>query len=183
MRSRRQATDVRGFSLVEVLVAVGVLAAAVLSVVQLFATATAATASARDTGEAAVLAWQKVEQLRSLAFGTDDAGLPITDTTTDLAAAPERPVGGPGLGGSPAGVLARDTSGHVDYLDAWAQSLGGGGAGGAQPPPGTRYRRRWAVEPAGGPVAGLLVIRVRVLGAGREVEYASLVTLRSRKSP
>jgi len=183
MRFTRQSIDVRGFSLVEVLVAVGVLAAAVLSLAQLFAAATMATASARDTGEAAVLAWQKVEQLRSLAFGTDAAGLPITDTTTDVAAAPERPAGGSGLGASPAGVLARDTPGHVDFLDAWAQSLGGGGAGGAQPPPGTRYRRRWAVEPAGGPLPGMLVIRVRVLGMGRDVEYASLVALRARKSP
>jgi prepilin-type N-terminal cleavage/methylation domain-containing protein len=181
MRSTTQANDARGFSLVEVLVASGVLAAAVLSVAQLFVAATGATASARDTGEAAVLAWQKVEQLRSLAFGFDDAGVPITDTTTDTAAAPERPVGGSGLRASPAGVLARDTPGHVDFLDAWAQSLGGGG--GAQPPPGTRYRRRWAVEPVGGPVRGLLLIRVRVLGVGREVEYASLVALRSRKSP
>jgi len=180
MRSTRHATNARGFSLVEVLVASGVLAAAVLSVAQLFVAATGATASARDTGEAAVLAWQKVEQLRSLAFGIDDAGLPITDTTTDTAAAPERPVGGSGLSASPAGALARDTPGHVDFLDAWAQPLGGGGA---QPPPGTRYRRRWAVEPAGGPVPGLLLIRVRVLSVGREVEYASLVALRSRKSP
>jgi prepilin-type N-terminal cleavage/methylation domain-containing protein len=183
MRSTMQANEARGFSLVEVLVASGVLAAAVLSVAQLFVAATGATASARDTGEAAVLAWQKVEQLRSLAFGSDDAGVPITDTTTDTAAAPERPVGGSGLRASPAGVLVRDVPGHVDFLDAWAQSLGGGGAGGAQPPPGTRYRRRWAVEPVGGPVPGLLLIRVRVVGVGREVEYASLVALRSRKSP
>ncbi len=181
MRSTRQANDARGFSLVEVLVACGVLAAAVLSVAQLFVAATGATAGARETGEAAVLAWQKVEQLRSLAFGSNDAGLPITDTTTDTAAAPERPVGGSGLLASPAGALARDTPGQVDFLDAWSQSLGGGG--GAQPPPGTRYRRRWAVEPVGGPVPGLLLIRVRVLGVGREVEFASVVALRARKSP
>ena len=43
---------------------------------------------------------------------------------------------------SPAGALDRNTSGYVDYLDAYGRSLGGG----ESPPAGTVYVRRWSIE-------------------------------------
>ena len=91
-----------GFSLIEVMVASAILGCAVLSVAQLVATATAATADARRVSEATLLAWQKLDELRSLAFAYDDAGLPVTD---------------PDLAPSPAGTLTRDTDGYVERLD------------------------------------------------------------------
>ncbi len=84
----RSLTSPGGFSLIEVTVAASVLAGAVLSAAQLFAVATAATVDARAAGEGTVHAWQKLEQLRSLAFTIDDAGQPMTDISTDTAAAP-----------------------------------------------------------------------------------------------
>jgi type II secretory pathway pseudopilin PulG len=168
-------TGAHGFSLVEVIVAAGLLAGAVLSVAQLFAAATTATADARATGEATALAWQKAEELRSLAFGSDDAGVPVTDTSSDTASVPERPAGGTGLS-AVAGALERDTEGNVDYLDELCQPLGGG----PQPPRGARYRRRWAVDAAG---PDLLIVRVRVLPIGRDADLASVVTMRARKAP
>jgi len=167
----------RGFSLIEVTVAAAVLAGAVLSAAQLFAVATAATVDARTAGEGTVLAWQKLEQLRSLAFTIDGAGQPITDTTTDIAAVPERTFGGTGLSPSPVWALTRDTPGYVDYLDARGVSLGGG----VRPPDGARYRRRWAIEALGGP--NLLVLRVRAVPVGGEVEAARVVSLRARRLP
>jgi type II secretory pathway pseudopilin PulG len=166
--------DIRGFSLIEVVIASGLLAGSVLTVAQLFATASEATAGARATGEAAVLAWQKIEQLRSLAFGRDAAGQPIDDTESDTAAVPERAAGGSGL--RVGGALDRDADGWVDFLDGFGQPLGGG----AVPPAGARYRRRWAVSGAG---PDLLVLRARVLPVGRDTELAVVVTLRARKAP
>ena len=156
-----------GFSLIEVMVASAILACAVLSIAQLTAASTRSTADARAVSEATLLAWQKVDQLRALAWTFDDAGAPVTDA---------------GLAPSPPGVLARDTDGWVDYLDSWGQSLGGPVAGVGLLPAGTRYRRRWAVETSAGN-ADLLVLRVRVLATGREDELAGAASLRARRRP
>ena len=165
-----------GFSLIEVMVASGVLAGAVLSAAQLFAAATAVTVDARTAGEGALLAWQKVEQLRSLAFTVDDAAQPLTDISTDTASDPERSFGGTGLSPSPPSALHRDTPGYVDYLDAHGRLLGGG----VQPPGGARYRRRWAIE---APTADARVLRVRVLTMGSEADAARLASVRVRRLP
>ena len=175
-------TSSRGFSLIEVMVASAILGCAVLSVAQLMAAATGSTAGARGVSEATLLAWQKLDQLRSLALTFDDAGQPVADLSTDTAAQPERAFGGTGLAVSGDGTLSRDTGGYVDYLDALGQPLGGGALGIGGPPPGTRYRRRWAIELSGGN-PDVLVLRVRVLARGREDVLASAATIRSRRRP
>ena len=156
-----------GFSLIEVMVASAILGCAVLSIAQLAAASTQSTAGARDVSEATLLAWQKIDELRALAWTFDDAGAPVGDAA---------------LSPSPAGALTHDSGGWVDYLDAWGQSLGGAVAGGGQPPAGTRYRRRWAVAASGGN-ADLLILRVRVLAMGRENELAGAASLRVRRLP
>lgn len=156
----RQVDSPSGFSLIEVLVASGMLAGALLTMSQLFATAVASTAEARATSEAATLAWQKLDELRSYAFGSDDAGAPVTDAALH------------GLAGS----LDRDTAGYVDYVDALSEPVGNG----PPAPAGTRYRRRWAIDAAN---PDLLVLRVRVLPNGRDVDLASVAALRARKAP
>ena len=173
----------RGFSLIEVMVASAILGCAVLSIAQLVAAATGSTAGARGVSEATLLAWQKIDQLRSLAFAFDDAGGPVTDASTDTATEPERALGGTGLAPSPGGTLGRDTGGYVDYLDAFGQSLGGGALGGSDSPPrGTRYRRRWAVGLAGGN-PDVLILRVRVLDTARDETLAGATTIRTRRRP
>ena len=83
-----------GFSLLEVMVATAMLATALVSLAQLFALSTRSNIGSRNTTYAAVLAQQKLEELRSLAWGFDQVGLPISDFTTDTTVTPEQPLGG-----------------------------------------------------------------------------------------
>jgi type IV pilus modification protein PilV len=78
-----------GFSLLDALIACTILAVGVLSVAHLLAVGVALNGSARDTTVAAVLAAQKLEELRSH----------------------------PSVDASPADALERDAPGFVDYLD------------------------------------------------------------------
>ena len=83
-----------------------------------------------------------MEQLRGLAWGFDDVGLPISDYATDLAVDPPDPDDGVGLSPSPANALAANVDGYVDYLDRYGQSLGGGETVTVN----AVYVRRWSVE-------------------------------------
>jgi prepilin-type N-terminal cleavage/methylation domain-containing protein len=155
----------RGFSLIEVMVASAILACAVLSVAQVMAVATSSTAGARGVSEATMLAWQKVDELRGLAFTYDIAGGPVTDDA---------------LAPSPGGTLSGDASGYVEYLDAFGQRLDDGAL--STGPGGARYRRRWAIAlSSGDPDA--VVLRVRVLDVARDEELASAATIRTRRRP
>ena len=115
-----------GFSLPETMVATLLLATAVVSVAQLFVLATRANLSAQRQTYASTLAQEKMEQLRGLAWGFDDVGLPISDYSTDLAVDPPDPDDGVGLSPSPGNALAANVDGYVDYLDRYGRSLGGG---------------------------------------------------------
>src|SRR4051794_19508940 len=63
--ARNRAVDCRGVSLLEVIVAVGLLSGAVAGLAQLVAFATRANLGARATTVSVVLAAQKMEQLRA----------------------------------------------------------------------------------------------------------------------
>jgi prepilin-type N-terminal cleavage/methylation domain-containing protein len=102
MKRQRRVAPESGFSLVEVLVAVGLLATALATLGQTFGIAVAGNASARHGTFAAVLAQQKIEQLRTAAAG--------------------------GLAPSPPGSLAGDVAGYVDFIDRFGATLGGGTA-------------------------------------------------------
>src|SRR5918999_3191976 len=90
-----------GFSLAEVLVATLVMVTGVVSMAGMFVLATQSNNSARSSSYATILAEQKLEQLRSLAWGFDIQNLPVTDTSTDTTVSPETPNGGTGLQPSP----------------------------------------------------------------------------------
>jgi prepilin-type N-terminal cleavage/methylation domain-containing protein len=147
-----------GFSLLEVLVATTMLTVAVAGLAQLFALSTRINISARSTTFAAVLAQQKMEQLRSLTWGYDSAGVPVSDLSTNITAATESPTGGRGLSPSPADSLRANTDGYCDFVDGSGRSLGGG----TNPPAGTVYIRRWSVALLPANPANTLVLQVLV---------------------
>ena len=178
-----------GFSLLEVLVATALLASALVSLAQLFAMATKSNIGSRNTTYAAVLAQQKLEELRSLAWGFDQSGLPISDITTDTTQTPEEPVGGTGLSPSPQTSLGENMSGWVDYIDSFGNKLGTG----STPPANAIYTRRWMVSPLPINPNNTLVLQVLVfrnkdrgtadLGAVKRLpEEARMITVKTRKA-
>ena len=179
-----------GFTLVEVIVAIGLLTTAIVTLAQLFAVSTRSNVSSRNTTYAAVLAEQKMEELRALTWGFDSAGLPVTDITTNTAVNPETPTGGTGLAPSPTASLQANTPGYVDYVDGVGNKVG---TGDATPPDGAIWTRRWTVTPLptnpnNTIVLQVLVTRVRDRGTadqgavGRLPEEARLVTVKTRKA-
>jgi len=131
----------RGFSLVEVLFALTITVAGVLSVAQLLTVATNANRVSRTSTMAAVLAARRLEQLRALTWGFDESGNPWSDTVSDLTVEPPARTGGTGLSPSPDEALTRNVAGYFDWVDGSGQALGGSVA----PPAGAMYMRRWAI--------------------------------------
>jgi prepilin-type N-terminal cleavage/methylation domain-containing protein len=185
-----------GFSLAEVLVAMGVMAVGLVSLAQLFALSTRANHSSKTTTFAVMLAQQKMEQLRGLIWGFDTLGLPISDLTTNSSVAPQAagcPASatagaGTGLSPSPAGTLSDNVSGWVDYLDVNGCLLGGG----ATAPNRTLYIRRWSVEPLPTNPNNTLILQVLVTrrtdrgeadegNVTRLPEEARLMSIKTRK--
>src|SRR5215212_5787161 len=101
------------------MVATTLLATALVSLAQLFAISTRSNIGSRNITYTAVLAQQKLEELRSLTWGFDNTGLPISDFTTDTSVTPESSTSGTGLSPSPSTALQENTSGWVDYVDAY----------------------------------------------------------------
>jgi prepilin-type N-terminal cleavage/methylation domain-containing protein len=180
-----------GFSLLEVLVATTVFTVALAGLAQLFGVATRANASAKHTTYASLLAQQKMEQLRGLTWGFDALGLPLTDTTTNIAVAPESPAGGTGLTPSPPDSLDRNIESYCDYLDRNGNSLGGC----ASANPAAYYLRRWSVAPLPANPNNTIVLQVLVApnvprgAAGQSVvavprlpNDARIVSVKTRKA-
>src|SRR5262245_7184423 len=151
-----------GFSLIETMVATLLLTTAVVSVAQLFVLATRSNLAAQRQTFAATLAQEKMEQLRGLAWGFDDVGLPISDYATNLAVEPPDADGGVGLSPSPSNSLAANVEGYVDYVDRHGTTLGGGEAVLAN----TTYVRRWSVEPLPTNPNNTLILQVLVFSVG-----------------
>jgi prepilin-type N-terminal cleavage/methylation domain-containing protein len=185
-RSRRDG----GFSLLEVLIATSLMAVGLTALAQLFALSTRTNHGAKTTTYAAVLAQQKMEQLRGLTWGFDNLGLPITDTTTDVSVVPEVASGGTGLSPSPANSLGQNTTGYVDYLDKDGKSLGTG----TSVPGNAVYIRRWSIEPLPTNPNNTIVIQVlvtrwrdrgtanTVVGTGRLPDEARIISVKTRKA-
>ena len=180
-----------GFTLIEVLVATTILIVALASLAQLFAVSTRTNATAKATSIALLLAEEKMEQLRSLEWGFDTLGLPLSDNSTDTAIVPESATGGTGLSPSPSGALSANTPGFVDYLGPNGVSFGGGSP---TPPAGAVYTRRWSIEPLPASPNDTLVLQVLVtpwrdrgvadtaIGVTRLPREARLVSVKTRKA-
>ena len=179
-----------GFSLAETIIATGIMAASIAGLGQLFAVSVLSNRTARNTTFASVLATQKMEQLRGLTYGFDTLGLPLTDTSTNLAVNPLSPTGGKGLSPSPTGALRANTDGYVDYLDVYGKTVG---TGGTTIPNGTTYIRRWTIEPLPTNPNNTVVLQVLVTrstnrgsaDAGkvdRLPDEARIITVKTRKA-
>jgi prepilin-type N-terminal cleavage/methylation domain-containing protein len=181
----------RGFSLAEVMVAMGILTTVSLGVAQLFAVSTRANRIARGQTSTAAMAEQKMEQLRSLTWGFDleGQGLPLSDTTTNLAVTPPA-ANGAGLNPSPVDALDRNTNLYVDFLDANGTWVGTG----STPSPAAVYVRRWSVQPLPTNPNNTLILQVLVtpltneasrVGTGQRRRMsgeAFITTVRTRKA-
>jgi prepilin-type N-terminal cleavage/methylation domain-containing protein len=165
----------RGFALLEVLVATTIVAVALAGLAQLFVMSTNANSRAKSTTLATVLAIDKMEQLRSLMWGFDSLGLPLSD---------------PRLAASPSSALRQNIVGFCDFLNKAGQSVGEGRV----PPLGTIYVRRWSIEPLPADPGNVLVLQVLVTqrfprdisdGANRSrlPDEARLVSIKARKAP
>lgn len=179
-----------GFSLIETMVATLILAISLTSVAQLMAIAVRANQSAQRGTYATTLAQEKMEQLRGLAWGFDDLGLPINDLTTNLTNDPATN-DGVGLQPSPAGALSSNQTGYVDYVNRDGNTIGGG----PNPPVDTAYVRRWSVEPLPTNPNNTLILQVLVFRVGARPDdggsvavlnnvrdEARLVSVKTRKS-
>ena len=181
--------DESGFSLVEVMVATGLLVTALVTLAQLFVISTRSNIGSHNTTYASVLAQQKLEELRALDWGYDTQGLPLSDTTTNTTVSPETPNGGTGLSPSPSTTLQQNTAGWVDYVDSFGNKLGTG----ATPPDKTIYTRRWSITPLPTNPNNTLVIQVLVTrnnnrgvadqgAVMRLPEEARMITVKTRKA-
>ena len=170
-----------GFSLIEVLAAAVILMTGLIAVAQMFIVSTNQNMAARRVTTTAVLAQQKIEQLRALTWGYDDFGLPISDISSDITVTPPTSAGGVGLQPSPGNTLTTSTPGYVDYLDEYGRWVGTGSSA----PPGALYVRRWSVEPLPTNPNNTLVFQVmvgRISPVGPLSDLARQVTLKTRKS-
>lgn len=165
-----------GFSLIEVLIAVALLALLASGLALLPVVSTRALSRTRLETSAVLAAQTRLEQLSSLAWGLGSAHAParFTDLTTDLSS-PEPSAGGSGLGESPSGTLEADTAGFADYLD----SAGRWVARGTVPPGAARFVRRWSVRHVA-TLPDTIVIQVRVIDRRAEVRDVLFATLRTR---
>jgi prepilin-type N-terminal cleavage/methylation domain-containing protein len=182
----------RGFSLVEVLISMGLLTAVSLGVAQLFALSTRANVIAKGQTSTTAMAQQKLEQLRGLTWGFDleGLGLPLSDTSTNLSVDPPTH-NGSGLNPSPSDSLEQNTAGFVDFLDGNGAWVGTG----STPPGSAVYVRRWSIQPLPTNPNNTLVIQVLVTPVASEAARvasaftrtrmagdALLVTVRARKA-
>ena len=174
-----------GFTLIEVLIAIGILVMAAVSLAQILVLAAKATRAGREQTTASILAAAKMDQLRALSWTVD-----ASDLSTNVS---HPPLGadGAGLIASPADALTRNSPPYVDYLDDGGSWVGNG----AEPPGNAVFIRRWAVVPLPADPDRTLLLQVLVTTvalertrspdpwSGRTGTEALLVSVRTRKGP
>jgi Tfp pilus assembly protein PilV len=149
-----------GFSMVEVLVAMVLVAGAVAGLASLGVLGLAQGDASHRAGQALALAQGKVDELRSATWGFDANGAPQSDPSLALTA----PLTLTGAG-----------TGAVDFFDRFSQSVAS--------PSDAAFRRRWAVMifDAGDPHTLLLQACVESVGSVEPgTSRQCVVTLRTR---
>jgi hypothetical protein len=185
MRTAVSGSDSRGFALLEVLITAGIVVTMAAGASHIVATAIRVSHGARVRTMATILATEKMEQLRSLAWTHTTTSSPAismssSDVTTDSSSDPATD-DGPGLLPSPAGTLDANVAYYVDYLDGEGHWLGRG----ASPPRPAVYIRRWAVRPLASDPENILVFQVlvtpRATAGAVSPDAAHLVSIEARK--
>jgi len=156
--------NIDGFTLLETLIATGVLVTALAGIAQLFVLTARTTRESGSHGVALVAAQAKLETLRSLELAYGPAGETLTD---------------PALEASPSQSLLEDTADYVDALDAT-------GAVVVEDEAETAFTRRWAITPIDHDEPQAAVIEVCVFrspadGLTPVAAEACLATIRSRQ--
>jgi type II secretory pathway pseudopilin PulG len=140
LRMTNQLTP-RGFTLVETLIATGILITAIAGLAQLFALSVRFTRDSSQFGAALIAAQDKLEILRSLRFGYDEDGRPVTD---------------------PRLQPSRDTSLH-ENVGSHFEWLNDDGSVGAER--GSSYVRRWRITEIAANEPAVIAIDVCVYAA------------------
>jgi prepilin-type N-terminal cleavage/methylation domain-containing protein len=173
-----------GFSLLEVMAALALLTGSLLLVARLMIVGERVADRARECSLAVLLAWQKLEQMKALAWGFDVDGSELRDTQSDLSRWPTVPTGGSGLSSTTSSTLTATTAGSADYLDRSGRWVGAGAA----PPAGSVFVRRWSIEDDAA-VPGTRVLRVGVwrlpppsAGAGGGLPLALLQSAKAARA-
>ena len=148
----------RGFTLLETLVATGILVTALAGVAQLFVLGTQLTRQAGVSGAALIAAQDRLELLRAQAFTYDPSGLAVT---------------APGLAPSPSSSLDGDVAPYVDWLDA-----NGDVTDVAEE---AVISRRWRVTSLGTTTPDAVAVEVCVFRVGADYADACLSTIRTRQ--
>jgi type II secretory pathway pseudopilin PulG len=150
-----------GFSLVEAMIALAIIATAFTAAVQLLMQASAANRRARLVTRAAMLAASKMEELESLTYTVGDAGADVEDE---------------GLSESPDGTLTDDVPDYCEWFDSAGQPLSG-----VARPPGASFVRRWSIRAL--EVDGhALALQVRVATVAGQ-PLATFTAIRTRRGP
>jgi len=156
------ASSTRGFTLLETLVATGILITSLAGLAQLFVLSSQSARHAGVSGAALVAAQDKLEALRGLAFAYDSAGIAVTDGAL-------RP--------SPSNSLARDTAPYVDWLDASGVARSNAAS--------AVMVRRWRISRVDAEMPEAIAIEVCVSRIADEVDTrwadACLSTIRTRQ--
>jgi type II secretory pathway pseudopilin PulG len=152
----------RGFTLVETIVATGILVTALAGVAQLFVLGTHLTRRAGASGRALVAAQDKLESLRGQPFTYDPGGASVT---------------APALQPSPPTTLTADTEPYADWLDV---------DGAAQDTAdGAILVRRWRISSLGATTPDAIAIEVCVFrspgAADPNAADVCLSTIRTRQ--
>jgi len=158
--SRRQRpVNSPGFTLIEVLVAMVLIAIVASNIAALCTLAMRAVIGARRQTSAATLALQKMEQLMALTWATSGGppGVSVSDLTSDISVDPAS-ASGTGLSPSPTNSLDNNVAGFVDYLDVSGAWVGSG----ASPPASAVFVRRWRIDPLASDPDNTLVLQVFV---------------------
>jgi type II secretory pathway pseudopilin PulG len=148
----RHKDEERGFSLIETVVAAGIVAGAFAALAQVFALSIAHNVAARNGSTAMLLAAQKMEQLRGLI---------------------------PGIDLNEGGTLGSSVAGFADYLDQAGNILG---VDGSVPPGTVYVRRWSVAAMSAKPDLLVIQVMVTKPVPEPVVDAASLVTLRSRRA-
>jgi prepilin-type N-terminal cleavage/methylation domain-containing protein len=157
---RMMRRDTRGFTLIEVAIAVAVLMTVLAGVAGVWAMAAASARAAREQTLAMQLARDKLEQLGALTWAVQSVGgvdVLASDVTTNVSRVPAT-TDGAGTRASPPDSLGVSRATYVDYLDARGRWLDTG----ASPPAGARFVRRWWLARTGAASSEMLLFQVFV---------------------